>query len=126
VYVLEDCPILFGILNASFVAEGFGIAFEIDNISAILLLSKHFGDCCLTPLIRVWLCFLSTPAHTFALPIGLRYKNLIVLENPCNGLVSIPLNTETEYPSHNLCRIGIDDPLLFVFGVFHVAIRRWS
>jgi len=84
VNVLEDCPIFFGILNASFVAEGFGIAFEIDNISAILLLLKHLGYRGLAPLVRVWLCFLSTPAHTFALPIGLRYKNLIILENSCD------------------------------------------
>ena len=52
-------------------------------------------------------------------------KNLIILENSCDSLVSISLNTKAEYPSHNLCRIGINDPLLFVFGVFHVSIRRW-
>ena len=35
-------------------------------------------------------------------------------------------NAKVEYSPHNLCRIGIDDPLLFVLGILHVSIRRRS
>ena len=63
-HILEDCPILLGIFNAVFVAEGFGIALEVDDISAILLLFKHLGYRGLAPLIRIWLSFLTASAHT--------------------------------------------------------------
>ena len=97
-YVLKDRPVLFGIFNTGFIAEGLGIALEVDNISTILLLLKHLGYCCLTPLVRVGLCLLTTSTHTLTLPIGLRHKDLIVLENSCDSLISVPLNTKTEYP----------------------------
>ena len=38
VNVLEDRPIFLRVLNSGFIAEGLGSAFEIDDVTAILLL----------------------------------------------------------------------------------------
>ena len=41
------------------------ICFEIDNISAILLLRKNFLNSCLTPFVRIGLCLLSASVQSF-------------------------------------------------------------
>ena len=120
VNVLEDCPIFFWVLNSCFVSERLLRALEVDDITAVFLLCEHLGNGCLAPLIRIGLCLLTTSTHTLTLPIGLWYKNFIILENSCNSLVSVSFDTKSKYPLHNLCRIGINDPLLGIIGRFDI------
>ena len=43
-HILEDCPILAVIFNAALVFVGLGVGLEIENIAAIFLERKDFGN----------------------------------------------------------------------------------
>ena len=43
-HILEDCPILAVIFDAALVFVGLGIGLKIENIAAILLKRKNFGN----------------------------------------------------------------------------------
>ena len=67
--VFEDQPVLPVIIDPLLILVGFGIGFEVDNITAVFLLTEDFLNSSLTPLIRVRLCFLTAFVKAFTLPI---------------------------------------------------------
>ena len=122
--ILEYSPILFGVFISCFVFKWLGICFEIDNISAILLLRKNFLNSCLTPFVRIGLCFLSASVQSFGPPISHRNKHFVFLQFSCNGFVAFTVEAHFEYAFHNGCGFRVNYPFLFVFRRFHISVRR--
>ena len=124
VNILKDRPTFLWVRYTSLIFEVLGICFEVNNITAVFLLGKHFCNSGFTPLVRIALCFLTTSAKSFRLPICHRYKHFVFLKNSGDGFIALTLNTHFEYTSDNLCRFLINNPKLRIIGRFHIPIRR--
>ena len=126
VNVLENHPVFFRIIVAFLILVWFGISLEVDYIAAILLLSENFGDSGFAPLVFVRLCYLTAFSDTLFLPIRHRNQHLAFLQNTGNRFVTLAFKRHFENVTHDLCRFGINNPLLRVIGRFNISIRRRS
>ena len=124
-HVFEDHPVFPVIGNPLLVFVGFEVGLEIQHISAILLQSENIHDGGGIPLGR-WLLFcLSGLLDTLFQPIGARSKDSFFLKNSGNLLRSIPVQNHTENSPNYLCGFFIDDPVLRILRVLHVAKGGW-
>ena len=73
----EDCPVFFRVFNAPLHFVGLGVAFEVDNVTAVFLHGEDFLDCGMAPLARLQCAFGSAPAGAFAAPVIGRIFNLL-------------------------------------------------
>ena len=51
-------------------------------------------------------------------------KDFSLLQSPCYCLIAFSFKTHFEDAFHHIRRLQVDNPLLFVFGGFHISVRR--
>jgi len=124
VYTLEYYPIPLRIVESGFVLERLGVGLEVDDVAAIFLLCEDFRNRCFCPLVRIGLRSLSASSKSFGLSIRHGYHHFVLLQNSCDGFVSLTLKTHTEYISHYLCCFRINYPPFLVVRGFQITIRR--
>ena len=120
----EDCPVFFRVFNAPLHFVGFGVAFEVDNITAVFLHSEGFLNGGMPPLARLQCAFGAAPVGAFAAPIIGRIENAVSFQSGSSFRISVSVQRHPIYPAHHLGSLRVDHPIAGIVWIFDIAIRR--
>ena len=126
VNILEYNPVFFRIVVPFLILVGFGISFEVDDIAAILLLGKDFGNSGFAPFIFIRLCDLTAFTNPLFLLIRHRNQHLALLQYTGNRFVALTFKRHFEDVTNDLRCFWINNPLLRIIGRFDISVRRRS
>ena len=122
--VLEHHPILTVIVDSLLILVGFGISFEIENVTTVFLQGENFGYCGAVPLGRRLLFALAGAFDALREPVGPRGQDIVLFKLGGNLLCSEPLQSHAVNAAHNLGCLVIHDPMLRIIRVLDVTIGR--
>ena len=122
----EDRPVFLRVFDPALHLVGFGVAFEVDDIAAILLRGKDFLDRGMAPLGRLQGTFGTAPACTLAAPVVGGVDDTISAESGGSFGQPVPLQRHAVDTAHHIGGHGIDHPKPGIVRVFDIAIGRWG
>lgn len=120
--VLKHHPILAVIVDSLLILVGFGISFEIENVTTVFLQGENFGYCGAVPLGRRLLFALAGAFDALREPVGPRGQDIVLFKLGGNLLCSEPLQSHAVNAAHNLGCLVIHDPMLRIIRVLDVTI----
>ncbi|EQE41362.1 hypothetical protein QEY_0554 [Clostridioides difficile CD165] len=126
VNIEEDRPVFLRVFDPALHLVGFGVAFEVDDIAAILLRGKDFLDRGMAPLGRLQGTFGTAPACTLAAPVVGGVDDTISAESGGSFGQPVPLQRHAVDTAHHIGGHGIDHPKPGIVRVFDIAIGRWG
>lgn len=120
----EDGPVLLRVLNPALHFIGFGIAFEVDDITAVFLRGQNLLDCGVPPFCGLHGAFGAASACTPAAPVVGRVDDPIRTEGGGSFSQPVPVQRHAVDTAYHLSGLRINHPKARVVRVFDVAIGR--
>ena len=121
--VLKDQPVLFGILNGTFILVELLMETKIDRMPHILRLGEDLSHNIAAPVIGIGKFLFAFPdALALLAEVHGRRFHLILKENTGDIVGAFALNGQSENAPHHGGSFLVDQPMVFVLRVFLVAI----
>ena len=121
--ILKDQPVLLWIHHGVFILVGLLVGTEIHRMPHILRLGEDLSHDIAAPVIRVGKFLFAFPdALALLAEVHGRRLHLILKEDAGNIVGAFALNGQTEDTPHHGGSFFVDQPMVFVFRVFLVAI----
>ena len=121
--ILKHKPFFFGIFAGLFALVGLFVGLEVYRMPLIFWTLQNVGygiSCPVIGIIRR--CISRRPASL--LKMDSRRYDFILFQNTGNLRRPVTVQAEGKYPLNYRCGFGVDNPPLFVFRVFRVAVWR--
>ena len=120
----EDCPVLLRVLNPALHFIGFGIAFEVDDITAVFLCDQNLLDCGVSPFCGLHGAFGAASACALAAPVVGRVDDPIRTEGGGSFSQSVPVQRHAVDTAYHFGGFRVNDPKTGIVRVLYVAVGR--
>lgn len=120
----EDRPVLRPVLNPTLHFIGFGIAFEVDDITAVFLRGQNLLDCGMPPFCGLHGAFGTALANSLAGSIGRGVQRPHVSQRRGNLQRPVALQGQTINAAHHLGGLRVNHPKPGIVRVLYVAVGR--
>lgn len=120
----EDCPVFLRVFNPALHLIGLGVAFEVDDIAAILLRGKDFLDRGMAPLGRLQGTLETAPACALTAPVVGGVDDTISAESGGSFGQPVPLQRHAVDTAYHIGGHGIDHPKPGIVRVFDITVGR--
>ena len=121
--IFKHKPFFFGIIAGLFALVGLLVGFEVYCMPLIFRTLQNVGYCIARPVKGI--IRRRVPCRPACLlKMDCRRYDFIIFQNTGNLRRPVTVQTKGEYPLDNFGSFGVDNPPLFVFRVFPVAVWR--
>ena len=120
----EDGPVLLRVLNPALHFIGFGIALEVDDITAVFLRGQNLLDCGVSPFCGLHGAFGAAPACTPAAPVVGWVDDPIRTEGSGSFSQPVPVQRHAVDTAYHLGGLRVNDPKPGIVRVLYVSVRR--
>ena len=120
----EDRSVLLRVLNPTLHFIGFGIAFEVDDITAVFLCDQNLLDCGVSPFCGLHGAFGAASACALAAPVVGRVDDPIRTEGGGSFSQPVPVQRHAVDTAYHLGGLRVNHPKLGIARVFDISVRR--
>ena len=120
----EDRSVLLRVLNPTLHFIGFGIAFEVDDITAVFLCDQNLLDCGVSPFCGLHGAFGAASACALAAPVVGRVDDPIRTEGGGSFSQPVPVQRHAVDTAYHLGSLRVNHPKPGIVRVLDVAIGR--
>lgn len=120
----EDCPVLLRVLNPALHFIGFGIAFEVDDITAVFLRGQNLLDCGVSPFCGLHGTFGAASACTPAAPVVGRVDDPIRTEGGGGFSQPVTVQRHAVDTAYHLSGLRVNHPKTGIVRVLYVTVGR--